>query len=190
MSEKSHSQFQIVSAIDEAIKNGTNRVAIPIQRENELVGTEGVTKFYDSLNQSILPDIKKKLEKQGLRLKLGKEDYKSTSIDTSKINYGDGKYYEAEADFLNRLEVPNPNREALLRELDDPALKPELKFSNVFRVKAREALNSTKSNPLHVIEIEHIPGTKVNWDMYSVLGGIGLTGLADKLKEQENVQSE
>jgi hypothetical protein len=26
--------------------------------------------------------------------------------------------------------------------------------------------------------------------MYSVLGGIGLTGLADKLKEQESVQSE
>jgi len=119
MSEAKHHQFQIVGAIDEAIKNGTNRVAIPIERENELVGTKGVTKFYNSLNKKILPEIRKKLEKQGMRLKLGKEDYSDTS------------------------------------------------------------------NTLHIIDIVPVKGKKVNWDVYGVLGSIGLGELADKLKEQE-----
>jgi hypothetical protein len=74
--EKFH-QLMIVDAINVAIKNGTKRVAIPIERENELAGTAGVTKFYDNLNKSILPDIRKKLEKQGLRIKLSKEAYKN-----------------------------------------------------------------------------------------------------------------
>ena len=36
MSEVKHTQYQIVGALDEAIKNGTNKVVIPIERENEL----------------------------------------------------------------------------------------------------------------------------------------------------------
>ena len=130
MSEKKYNQFQIVGAIDEAIKNGTNRVAIPIERGNELAGSAGVTKFYDSLNKSILPEIKQKLEKQGMRLKLGKETYGNNS----KISK--------------------------LKEL--------------------------QGNTLHIIEIVEIPNKKVKWDIYSMLGGIGLTGLADKLKEEQD----
>ena len=186
MTPKKHHQFQIVSAIDEAIKNGTNRVAIPIQRENELVGTEGVTKFYDSLNQSILPDIKKKLEKQGLRLKLGKEDYAMQ----------EGYDLEHLLGFLELFmgKLSRAVEDKVIRIADSGLSKTELAeegyAEGLIDLVYKGLRYTTKSNPLHVIEIEHIPGTKVNWDMYSVLGGIGLTGLADKLKEQESVQSE
>ena len=186
MTPKKHHQFQIVSAIDEAIKNGTNRVAIPIQRENELVGTEGVTKFYDSLNQSILPDIKKKLEKQGLRLKLGKEDYAGKPIKEDNILdfVADimGSYFNSETEKkVSIIFNSSSTKDQLVKEGYDLGLIEMVE-------KGKKMLS--KSNQLHVIEIEHIPGTKVSWDIYSVLGGIGLTGLADKLKEQENVQSE
>lgn len=77
MSEIKHHQFQIVGAINDAIKEGIDTVAIPIQRENELAGSKGVTKFYESLNTKILPDIRKKLEKQGLKIKVDKKPYSS-----------------------------------------------------------------------------------------------------------------
>ena len=163
MSEKSHSQFQIVSAIDEAIKSGTNRVAIPIQRENELVGTEGVTKFYDSLNKSILPEIRQKLETQGMRLKVSKETYGNTS----KIS----KLKELEAEQARSF---NPETGEIL-------ISPEAWEDLLIEI---QGLQKLQGNTLHVIEIEHIPTKKVKWDIYSMLGGIGLTGLADKLKEE------
>ena len=186
MSPKKYNQFQIVSAIDEAIKNGTNRVAIPIYRENELAGSEGVTKFYDRLNQSILPDIKKKLENQNMRLKVSKEDYAMQ----------EGYDREHLLGFLELFmgKLSRAVEDKVLRIADSGLSKTELSeegyAEGLIDLVHKGLRYTTKSNPLHVIEIEHIPGTKVNWDMYSVLGGIGLTGLADKLKEQESVQSE
>ena len=44
-----------LDALNEAIENGTKRVAIPIERENELSGSAGVTKFYEQLNKKVLP---------------------------------------------------------------------------------------------------------------------------------------
>ena len=88
MKPEKFQQLMIVDALNEAWENGTKRVAIPIERENELVGKEGVTKFYENLNKSILPDIRKKLEKQGLRVKVSMEDYGSSGLKPNK-NGGD-----------------------------------------------------------------------------------------------------
>lgn len=76
MKPEKFQQLMIVDALNEAWENGTKRVAIPIERENELAGNAGVTKFYEQLNKKVLPDIRKKLEKQGLRVKVSMEDYK------------------------------------------------------------------------------------------------------------------
>lgn len=166
MSEKKHHQYQIVGALDEAIQNGTNRVAIPIQRENELAGSEGVTKFYDSLNKSILPEIRKKLEKQGMKIKISKEDYSTKASYESEqaiidienqiddIDWGDVNAHEIEMELLERMEAIQTN--------------------------------SKGGNTLHVLEIVEMPGKKVKWDVYSVLGAIGLGGLADKLKGEKD----
>ena len=81
MAEIKHHQFQIVGAIDDALKQGIDTIAIPIQREGEdLVGEKGVTKFYESLNTKILPDIRKKLEKQGLKIRVDKTPYMEASM--------------------------------------------------------------------------------------------------------------
>lgn len=63
-------QYEIVASLNDAIKKGIKRVAIPIEREGDLAGNAGVTKFYESLDKSILPGIQKKLEKQGLKLEI------------------------------------------------------------------------------------------------------------------------
>lgn len=79
MSEIKHHQFQIVGAIDDALKQGIDTIAIPIQRENELAGSAGVTKFYENLNKKVLPEIRSKLEKQGLKIKVDKTPYANTN---------------------------------------------------------------------------------------------------------------
>ena len=88
MKPEKFQQLMIVDALNEAWENGNKRVAIPIERDNELYGSTGVTKFYESLNKSILPDIRKKLEKQGLRVKVSMEDYGSSGLKPNK-NGGD-----------------------------------------------------------------------------------------------------
>ena len=113
MSEIKHHQFQIVGAIDDALKQGIDTIAIPIQRENELLGSAGVTKFYESLNKKVLPDIRKKLEKQGMRIKVDKVPYTS----------GEG-------------------------------------------------------NELWRLTAEEIPNKKVNWDVYGLIGALGLSQYA------------
>ena len=86
MAEIKHHQFQIVGAIDDALKQGIDTIAIPIQREGEdLVGEKGVTKFYESLNTKILPDIRKKLEKQGLKIRVDKTPYASANNELWKL---------------------------------------------------------------------------------------------------------
>lgn len=81
MAEVKHHQFQIVGAIDDALKQGIDTIAIPIQREgDDLQGKKGVTKFYESLNQKVLPDIRKRLEKQGMRIKVDKTPYMEATM--------------------------------------------------------------------------------------------------------------
>lgn len=125
MSELKHHQFQIVGAIDDAIKQGIDTVAIPIQRENELMGSAGVTKFYESLNTKILPDIRKKLEKQGLKISVSKKPYKGGKIADKQI-----------------------------------------------------------TNELWTLTIDELPNTKVKWDVYGLIGSLGLAGYVNKEGEQ------
>lgn len=189
MTELKHNQFQIVGAIDEALKQGIDTVAIPIQRENELAGTAGVTKFYDSLNKKILPEIRKKLEKQGMRIKVGKEDYSEGDIkDFEEFR----KYFAKE---LEAFDVQHRSRtmdEMLEFEIDTGKLLDNL---STFEEFAKEYAYSTefkqivadklKKNTLHTLTIEEIPGTKVKWDVYALLGGLGL---ASQTKSEANTR--
>ena len=168
MSEQKHHQLQIVEAIDQAIKNGTNRIAIPIERENELMGSSGVTKFYDSLNKKILPEIRKKLEKQGMRVKISKKGYVGRTI----------KKLEKLEDYLDRA-------------LDDTGLNSysELVEGHPLYLDKVEEFLKLRDNPVdntfHILDIVPIKGKKVKWDVYSMLGSIGLADLANKLKGEE-----
>ena len=182
MSEQKHHQFQIVGAIDEAIKTGTNRVAIPIQRQNELAGSAGVTKFYDSLNKKILPEIRKKLDKQGLKIKVSKEDYldegtfiadaRSSIQDNILDNYGSDWFsknsFIIDADISDVLKGKKP---------ETSAVKDALEFLG------SDIKEGGGKNTLHVLEIVSKPSIRVKWDVYSMLGAIGLGELGNKLKE-------
>lgn len=153
MSEIKHHQFQIVGAIDDALKQGIDTIAIPIQRENELYGSAGVTKFYESLNKKVLPDIRKKLEKQGMRIKVSTKDYTKTS------KFEEESYrIQNEIDDIDWGDPDAPDIEAaLLERLDNLA---------------------TSSNRLYILEIEEIPNKKVNWDVYGLIGALGLSQYA------------
>lgn len=179
--EKFH-QLMIVDAINEAIENGTKRVAIPIERENELVGTEGVTKFYDSLNKSILPDIRKKLEKQGLRIKLSKEDY-TEGLSKAEQLEGSALFNEEIDKILGKgkatelLYVAPNNAPHMKFMVDNPIEK--LKSLNIPELKDF-LYGTSKSNTLHIIEIEEIPNKRVKWDVYAVLAALGLEKYVNK----------
>lgn len=194
MSPKKFHQYQIVASIDEAIKNGTKRVVIPIERENELVGSEGVTKFYDSLNIKILPEIRKKLEAQGMKLNVHKEGYGLPSI-TSKIDEDIAEleiyarntdmpvdisklidaYYTGDSSAIDDafFELADKVDDDMLEELQNIHMK--MLYSPVVK----------NNRSLHVIDIEEIPNKPIKWDVYSTLGAIGLGSMAEKLKEQE-----
>lgn len=187
MSEAKHTQYQIVGALDEAIKNGTNKVVIPIERENELAGSAGVTKFYDSLNKKILPEIRKKLEKQGMRIKVGKEEYIEGDIkDFEEFR----KYFAKE---LEAFDVQHRSRtmdEMLEFEIDTGKLldnlatfeefAKEFSYTTEFRQIVADKINK---NSLHTLTIEEIPGNKIKWDVYALLGGLGL---ASQTKSEAN----
>lgn len=175
ISEVKHTQYQIVGALDEAIKNGTNKVVIPIERDNELVGTAGVTKFYDSLNKKILPEIRKKLEKQGMRIKVGKEEY-GKSIDKT-ININDYSLRDTWAKLDDLIDARNKQEyntmlsnsttvDDFISQLDGSDFSAQL-------IRDITSTFGTK-NSLHTLTIEEIPGTKVKWDVYALLGGLGL----------------
>lgn len=189
MSEAKHTQYQIVGALDEAIKNGTNKVVIPIERENELAGSAGVTKFYDSLNKKILPEIRKKLEKQGMRIKVGKEEYIEGDIkDFEEFR----KYFAKE---LEAFDVQHRSRtmdEMLEFEIDTGKLldnlatfeefAKEFSYTTEFRQIVADKINK---NSLHTLTIEEIPGNKIKWDVYALLGGLGL---ASQTKSEANTR--
>lgn len=112
-------QLGIVKAIDEALTQGLDTIVIPIQRQNELMGTKGVTEFYESLSTKAIPDVIKKLKKQGLEVEYSRQAF---------------------------------------TEHDFPI--------------------ATYNNDLHVLKIVKKPNGPVGWDVYKVIGSLGLGGVA------------
>ncbi len=192
ISQKKFHQMQIVKAIDESIKNGTGRVAIPIQRENELVGSDKVTNFYDMLDKSILPDIRKKLDKQGLKLKVTREKYEASPDNIyaggstedwdaiAEKMQNDGlsstdvdEYYEV---LMGSLRDNNWNQMESMKYMDEWA---EAKYPDKGYTFASYA-DTSFDNELHVIEVIETPDSgKVKWDMYGIMGALGLEKYAE-----------
>ena len=245
MSEIKHHQFQIVGAIDDALKQGIDTIAIPIQREKELIGSAGVTKFYESLNQKVLPDIRKKLEKQGMRIKVSMEDYGTGELrpnkDGGSISLLKDRHIRDNLD-ISHISEPELH-EALHKVVKD--IRNELLSSKLSRVSweamenkgvdiegelfhklltgkyltqyarnlptfASDFFNGnsgrnnellrflkthipgTPANRLHILEIEEIPNKKVNWDVYGIVGALGLTSMLGSdanAKELPNIVS-
>lgn len=194
MSEQKFYQYQIVATLDEAIGSGTNRVAIPIKRTGDLQGTEGVTKFYDNLNKKILPEIRKKLEKQGLRIKLSKEESTLDGDTADKINnlfYGNvdentaDVFFDDIEDLLDQ--VGYDIQDFISQGFNWNDVTKAVEGTKVEAAVDRygEVFSKYHDNTVHVIEIEEIPNKPVKWDVYGVLSAIGLGPLADKLKEGE-----
>lgn len=166
-------QLMIVDALNEAIENGTNRVAIPTVRHgNELVGTEGVTKFYQDLNKKVLPDIRKKLEKQGIRVKVSSEDYNGKQIPGSFTLEASDTFIDR--NFANLSNTDIINIENYLRNNEVGYLSEDL----LRQVNIALDLQSNNKNKLHILEIEEVPNTKVKWDVYGLLSSIGLGAYA------------
>jgi len=164
MKPEKFQQLMIVDAINESIENGTNRVVIPIERENELAGSAGVTKFYRALDKQIKA-IEKKLSKQGLKLKLGKEDYKNK---TSNLNEDDKSKIK---NILPNLDIDSA---ITLAELEYRL--PESEYNKIKNLDF-----TTMANELHTIEVIGKPESKVKWDVYSLIGSLGLTEEAIRL---------
>ena len=189
MSEIKHHQFQIVGAIDDALKQGIDTVAIPIQRENELAGSAGVTKFYESLNKKILPDIRKKLEKQGMRIKVDKIPYKGGEID----------YSESFTRFINDALTPEERRDIgylqdlASNHLETIGVENEAIFDAIYSTsnidELVKALKPEASNELWRLTVEEVPNARVKWDVYGLLASLGLGGLASQSEAAEPIST-
>ena len=193
MSEVKHHQFQIVGAINDAIKEGIDTVAIPIQRENELAGSAGVTKFYESLNTKILPDIRKKLEKQGLKIKVDKKPYKSgkgvdlyEALDTLPAFARDNDYASMDTILSKLADFEETN--GYFNSIDDLD-----KFAKEFGYEdlLEDFLsNRTAANDLWTLTIEEVPNGKVKWDVYSILTALGLGSYATQSEANTKISKE
>lgn len=193
MKPEKFQQLMIVDAINESIQNGTNKVVIPIQRENELVGTAGVTKFYEDLDKQ-LKAIKTKLGKSNLELKIGREDYISGNKEI--------------ADILDK--YTNSNKEAMFSELSEKwddlnlnsyegypfdfsfdEIPEEMNRVEVY-MKMKKWLKEIKgkSNELHTIDVVSKPDTPVKWDVYALISSLGLTSSAMNMEAAQNHKTE
>lgn len=193
MSEVKHHQFQIVGAINDAIKEGIDTVAIPIQRENELIGGPGVTKFYESLNTKVLPDIRKKLEKQGLKIKVDKKPYKAINISKqeqdrivleayNKLNTEAKGYLDwSEIDSL----VTLYNKLATIDNTNNSSPNSVDLGDDFYKL-----YNQGVDNDLWTLTIEELPKGKVKWDVYSVLSALGLGSYATQSEASTKVSKE
>lgn len=192
MTELKHHQFQIVGAIDDALKQGIDTVAIPIQRENELMGSAGVTKFYENLNTKVLPDIRKKLEKQGLRIKVDKKPYtESKNLPGVDTLIDEMLYFARDNDYADMYTIGSKiadfeSENGLIKSLDDLN-----KWARAFEYEDMldDFLNTfgTK-NDLWTLTIEEVPSGKVKWDVYSVLAALGLGGVATQSEATTKMQ--
>ena len=198
MSEVKHHQFQIVGAINDAIKEGIDTVAIPIQRENELAGSAGVTKFYESLNTKILPDIRKKLEKQGLKIKVDKKPYKGKPIYNEAVQYKLKSLPNEYKDILTK--AYEENDRAILdyyrylqpEDIEDIDNIDDALLSNINDVAQKMYLNpyTNTLNDLWTLTIEEVPNGKVKWDVYSVLAALGLGSYTTQSEANTKVSNE
>lgn len=178
-------QLMIVDALNEAITNGTNRVAIPtIRHNNELVGTEGVTKFYQDLNKKVLPDIRSKLEKQGLRVKLSSEDYLVNKPVIYKNFISDMDEYIYDRGYTSPNEIFDSIKEweklnSKITSIDE--LNKWAKSSK-YSDAVEEFLSyiGYRANKLHILEVEEVPNAKVKWNVYGLLSSIGLGAYTTK----------
>ena len=210
MSEVKHHQFQIVGAIDDALKQGIDTIAIPIQREGaDLQGTEGVTQFYENLNKKILPDLRSKLEKQGLKIKVDKTPYTNTA-NIHRTEYGinddyidnlfDIDSFEALKKVMNEpwyKEFENSSDYPFVKPLSEASIdKIEKDSDSILEnlvtglIPFGEAPSTT--NELWRLTVEEIPNKKVNWDVYGIIGALGLTSMLSgnaEAKETQNIVS-
>ena len=187
MKPEKFQQLMIVDAINESIENGTNRVVIPIHRENELMGTAGVTKVYEGLSKQ-LKTIKTKLGKSNLELKIGREDYSTLSIKDD-----DGK--DIAIDYLESamtIDEYNKIYQDIVRKMDG------FDYDNIVEVDKwyKEAENYVKNsksankNELHTIEVVQKPNTQVKWDVYALISALGLTSSAMNMEAAQNYKNE
>ena len=193
MSEVKHHQFQIVGAINDAIKEGIDTVAIPIQRENELMGGPGVTKFYESLNTKVLPDIRKKLEKQGLKIKVDKKPYKAINISKQEqdriVLEAYNKLNTEAKDYLDWSEIDNLdtlyNKLATIDNTNNS-------FSNSVDLgdDFYKLYTQGTDNDLWTLTIEEVPNGKVKWDVYSILTALGLGSYATQSEANTKISKE
>lgn len=184
MKPEKFQQLMIVDAINESIENGTNRVAIPIQRENELVGTAGVTKVYENLDKQ-LKVIQKKLGKSNLELKISREDYDNFKFSIDDINYGPEEYYAKESHMLNLLEF-SKDRDEVMKHYK--TIRGNKEYSKEFRDSVGNNLSKEAekpSNELHVIEVVQKPNTPVRWDVYGLISALGLTSSAMNMEAHQ-----
>ena len=204
MKPEKFQQLMIVDALNEAIENGTKRVAIPIERENELAGNAGVTKFYEQLNKKVLPDIRKKLEKQGLRVKVSMEDYKGELklIDVPNIDLSDLERV-AYTDISEAPEVlDRVTKTEYFKSFSDSSFYPyTLSIDKVLQNNSPDMVagdllvglnkysKSKTGNRLHILEIEEVPNARVKWDVYGLLAGLGLGGVASQSEAAEPISS-
>lgn len=184
MAEIKHHQFQIVGAIDDALKQGIDTIAIPIQREGEdLVGNKGVTKFYESLNTKILPDIRKKLEKQGLKIRVDKKPYQGKPLYPDDLKYKLTFLPTEYKDILTK--AYEENDKAIIDyyrylEPGDIGNIDDTLLSNLNNVAQEMYLNPTSGKPkneLWKLTVEEIPNKPVKWDVYGLIGALGLSSM-------------
>ena len=195
MAEIKHHQFQIVGAIDDALKQGIDTIAIPIQREGaDLQGTEGVTKFYENLNKKILPDLRSKLEKQGLKIKVDKTPYANTAnihrteygIDDDYVdNLFDTDSFEALKKVMNEpwyKEFENSNDYPFVKPLSEASIDMIAKDSDSILENLATGLipfgkAASTTNELWKLTVEEIPNKPVKWDVYGLIGALGLSSM-------------
>ena len=184
MKPEKFQQLMIVDAINESIENGTNRVVIPIQRENEeLAGTAGVTKVYERLSKQ-LKTIQKKLSAFNLEIKLSREDYSTLSIKDD-----DGR--DIAIDYLESAMIVDEYDSLYLdivRKMDGFDYDNTVEVDKWYKAAENYVKNSefANKNELHVIEVVKKPKIKVNWDVYGLIAALGLTDTAIELSKEEN----
>ena len=193
MSEVKHHQFQIVGAINDAIKEGIDTVAIPIQRENELMGGPGVTKFYESLNTKVLPDIRKKLEKQGLKIKVDKKPYKAINISKQEqdriVLEAYNKLNTEAKGYLDWSEIDNLDtlyNKLTIIDNTNNSFDNSVDLGNDFY----KLYNQGVDNDLWTLTIEEVPNGNVKWDVYSILAALGLGSYATQSEANTKVSNE
>ncbi|MDX9738855.1 MAG: hypothetical protein RBT33_00865 [Candidatus Dojkabacteria bacterium] len=174
-------QFMIVDAIDQAMQSGLQKIVIPIDRHGALAGSEGVTKFYNNLNKSILPDIRRKLEKQGLRIEVKKSNITLPSIidNIEAGNLQDGQITYA-FDTLDALPV-RTRRELIASyqgDFHDANMEDQafhiLSFLSTLPADTLKEAGIADSKPVWELTIKEIPDKPVKWDIYSMLGALGI----------------